>query len=78
MFVQGNEKRKVDTKSKMDNPRFADDETIPPVQDEDYDDYNTHDTGRIDVTSFMEPDITEATSTLQLRQKLNLLHCTGT
>ena len=29
------------TKYKMDNPRFADEETIPLVQDEDYDNYGT-------------------------------------
>ena len=54
----------------MDNPRFVDEETIPLVQDEDYDDYNTPDTSRVDETSFTEPDTTEATSTLQLRQKV--------
>ena len=63
-------KWKVDIKKKMDNPRFVDDETIPPVQDEDYVDSNAQDTGRIDVRSFTEPDIIEATSTLQLRQKV--------
>ena len=31
----------VVTKNKMDNPRFIDEEDIPLVQDEDYDDYNT-------------------------------------
>ena len=54
----------------MDNPGFHDKETIPLVQDKDYDDYNTPDTGRVDETSFTEPDATEATSTLQLRQKI--------
>ena len=54
----------------MDNPRFADEETIPLVKDEDYDDYNTPNTSRIDEISFAEPDATEATSTLQLRQKV--------
>ena len=34
-------KWKVDTKNKKDNPRFIDEETIPLVQDEDYDAYNT-------------------------------------
>ena len=58
------------TKSKMDNPRFADEETIPLVQDEDYGNYNTPNTNRIDETSFTEPDATEATWTLQLRQKV--------
>ena len=59
------------TKNKMDNPVFVDEETIPMVhQDEDYDDYNTPNTSRIDETSFTEPDTTEATSTLQLRQKV--------
>ena len=60
-------KWKVYTKNKMDNPRFVDEETVPLVQDEDYDDYNTSDTGRVDETSFTESDATEATSTLQLR-----------
>ena len=32
----------------MDNPRFVDEETIPLVQDEYYDDYNTPNTSRID------------------------------
>ena len=50
----------------MDNPRFVDEETIPLVQDEDYDDYNTPNTSRIDETSFMEPTTTEAASTFLL------------
>ena len=53
----------------MDNPRFVDEETIPLVQDEDYDDYNIPNTSRIDQTSFTEPDATEVT-TLRLKQKL--------
>ena len=58
----------MDTNNKMDNPRFVDEETIPLVQDEDYDDYNTSNTSRVDETSFTEPDSTEARSTLKLRQ----------
>ena len=56
----------------MDNPAFVNEEDIPMVhQDEDYDNYVTPDTSRIDAeTSFTEPAITEATSTLRLRQKL--------
>ena len=54
----------------MDNPRFVDEKTIPLVQDEDYDNYNTPNTSWIDETSFTEPDATQATSTLQLRQKV--------
>ena len=55
----------------MDNPMFVDEETIPMVhRDEDYDDYNTPNTSRIDETSFMEPATTEATSTLRLGQKV--------
>ena len=54
----------------MDNPGFVDKETIPLVQDKDYHDYNTPDANKIDNTSFTEPDVTEATSTLQLRQKV--------
>ena len=54
----------------MDNPRFIDEETIPLVQDEDYDDCITPNTSRVDQKSFTEPDATERTSTLQLRQKV--------
>ena len=57
-------------KNKTDNPRFVDEETIPLVQDEDYDDYNAPNTSRVDEISFTEPDTTEATSTLQLKQKV--------
>ena len=63
-FGQCNQIWKVDTINKMDNPRFADEETISLVQDKDYDDYNTPDTSRVDETSFTEPDTIEATSTL--------------
>ena len=66
MFIQVNHKRKVDTKNKMDNPRFVDEETIPLVQDKGHDDYNTPDTSRVDNTSFIEPDATRATLTQQL------------
>ena len=58
------------TNNKLDNPRFLDEETVLLVQGEDYDDYNTPDTSRVDETSFTEPDATEATLTLQLRQKV--------
>ena len=52
----------------MDNPRFIDEEDIPMVHHyEDYDDYRTTDTSRVDGTSFIELDATEATSTLRLR-----------
>ena len=54
----------------MDNRRFVDEETIPVVQDEDYDDYKTPNTSRVEETPFLGPDITEATSTLQLKQKV--------
>ena len=49
---------------------FVDEETISLVQDEDYDYYNTPNTSRVDETSFTEPDTTDATSDLQLRQKV--------
>ena len=50
----------------MDNPVFVD-EDIPLInQDEEYDDYRTLDTSRVDETSFT--DTTAATSTLRLRQ----------
>ena len=68
LFLRKSRKWKVDTNNKMDNPRFVDEETIPLVQDEDYDDYNTSNTSRVDETSFTEPDSTEARSTLKLRQ----------
>ena len=55
----------------MDNPTFVDEEDIPMIhQDDDYDDYNSLDTSRIDETSFTVPDATEATSTLRLKQKV--------
>ena len=55
----------------MDNPVFVNEEDIPLIhQDEDYDDYNTPNTSRINETSFIEPDTTEAISTVQLRQKV--------
>ena len=50
---------------------FVDEETLGMVhQDEDYDNYNTPNRSVIDETSFIEPDTTEATSTLRLRQKV--------
>ena len=58
------------TKNQIDNPRLVHKVTIPLVQDEDYDNYGTPNTSRVDKTSFTEPDTTEATSTLQLRQKV--------
>ena len=45
-------------------------ENIPLVQQDDDNDYRTPDTSRVDETSFIEPDATEATSTLRLRQRL--------
>ena len=55
----------------MDNPTFVDEENIPMVQDEDYDNYVTSDTSRIDdEASLKEPNTTEGTSTLYLRQKV--------
>ena len=50
---------------------FVNEEDIPLVhQDEDYHDYNTPNTSRIDEASFTEPDTREATSTLRLREKV--------
>ena len=56
----------------MENPTFIDEENIPMIHqdNDDYDDYNTPNTSRVGETSFIEPDATEATSTLQLRQKV--------
>ena len=45
----------------MDNPRFFNEETIALV-DEDYDNYGTPNTSRVDETSFTGSDTTEATS----------------
>ena len=53
----------------MDNLGFEE-ENIPLVQQDDDNDYRTPDTSRVDETSFIEPDATEATSTLHLRQRL--------
>ena len=61
----------VATKNKMENPTFTDEEKIPMVQDKDYDErYDAPNTSRIDETSLIEPDTTEATSTLRLRQEV--------
>ena len=56
----------------MDNPVFVNEEDIPMVHqdEEDYDDYRTPNTSRMDETSFTASDTTEATSNLRLRQKL--------
>ena len=48
---------------------FVNEEDIPMVE-EDYDDYSTPNTSRIDETSFAAPNGTEATSALRLRQKV--------
>ena len=53
----------------MDNPRFVDEATFPLV-DEDYDNYSTPTTSRVDETSFTELATAEATSSLQLNQKV--------
>ena len=59
------------TKNKRDNPRFVNEEEIPMVhQDEDYDNYSTPNTSRVDKTSFTELYTTETTSTLKLKQKV--------
>ena len=44
----------------MDNSRFVDEESTPLVQDEDYDNYGTSNTSRVDETSFTEPATIEA------------------
>ena len=60
------------TKNKMENPTFLDEENIPLInQDEDYDNYSTLGTtpSRVDEASFTVPDASEATLTLRSRQK---------
>ena len=49
----------------MDNLAFVDEENVPMVHqdEEDFDDYNTPDTSRIE-TSFMEPDAQEKANQL--------------
>ena len=54
----------------MDNPRFVDEETMPLFQDEDYHNYGTPNTSVVEETSFSEPATKQATSTLQLNQKV--------
>ena len=51
---------------------FVDKEDIPMIHhdDEDYDNYRTPGTSRVDETSFIEPGTTKATSMLRLTQKL--------
>ena len=65
----------------MDNPTFVDEENILLIQHEDYDNYGTPNTSRVDETSFMELDTSEATSALRLKQKVKrgkLPRCIGT
>ena len=52
----------------MDNPSFVDEETIPLV-DEDYDNYGTPNTRRVE-DIIHRTATTEATSTLRLNQKV--------
>ena len=68
-LLKANQKLKVVTKNKMDNPSFVDEETIPLV-DEDYDNRGAPNTSRGDKISFTEPATTEATLTLRLNQKV--------
>ena len=72
-FVQGQPEMGVVTKNKMNNPRFVDEETVPLVQDEDYDNFGTPNTSTVDETLFIEPDTTEATSTLNQKVKRDKL-----
>ena len=59
------------TKMKMENPTFVDEENIPLInQDEDYDDYPDTTPSRVDETSFTVLDASDTTSTLRPRQKL--------
>ena len=63
----------VARKQKMDNPTFVDEENILMIhqdEEEDYNDYRTLDTSRIEISFIESTDATEATSTLRLRQKL--------
>ena len=54
----------------MDNSILVDEEKMPLIQDENYDNYGTTNTGRVDETSFTGSDTAEATSTLRLKQKV--------
>ena len=54
----------------MNNPRFVNEEEILLVQDEDYVNYTTPNTRWVDEASFMEPNTTEAKSTLGLNQEV--------
>ena len=49
-IIQYNQKWKVIIKNKTDNPRFVNEEGIPLVQDEEYADYNTLNTSRVEET----------------------------
>ena len=61
------------TKNKMENPTFVDEENIPLInQVEDYDNYPDTTSSRVGETSFTVPDASEATSTLKS------FYCTGT
>ena len=50
-LFKANQKQKVVTKNKMENPTFVNEEEIPLInQDEGYDDYRTPDTSRVDTS----------------------------
>ena len=56
-IIQDNQKWKVVTKNKTDNPRFVDEEISSLVPDENYHDYNTPNTSRVDETLFTRSNI---------------------
>ena len=60
----------VTAKNIINNRTFVDEENITLIQDEDYDNYGILNTSRVDETSFIAPDTTEAASTLRLREKV--------
>ena len=68
--VQDQPEMKSGHKIKMENIGFDDDIPLINHYDEDYDDYKTPNTSRVDETSFTVPDTTEVTSMLRLRKKI--------
>ena len=69
-FIPPQPEMKSGHKIKTENIGFDEDDILLINQDEDYDDYRTPEASKVDETSFMVPDATEAASTLRLRQKL--------
>ena len=59
----------------MDNPRFVDEETIPLVQEDKYDNYSTPNTSKVYEKSFTGLDTTEASFLIKAKSKTRQASC---